>query len=158
MMGNPYNGFSWEERQAAYNWWKAEVAAGRREKPTACDACGQTEGRIEPHDEDYSLPYGPHICEFGLCYRCHMMIHCRFKATRAWDAYRLAVRSGKCATPIRSNDFGVIRGQCWGGREPKYTQHEPPARLLLDEIHSGKWLNRGKPAEPPAPEPSLFPQ
>jgi hypothetical protein len=115
-MGNPYNGFTWEERREAYEWWKAEVAAGRRTWPTVCDACGQTEGRIEPHDEDYSKPYGPHICEFGVCHRCHMMIHRRFQWPRSWDRYRAAVRARK------------------------------PARLLLDEIHSGKWLNRGCPA------------
>jgi hypothetical protein len=55
-MGNAYNGFTSSERDRAFAWYKGELAAGRRHRPTVCDVCGQTDGVIEAHSEDYSGP------------------------------------------------------------------------------------------------------
>tara|TARA_R100000773_G_scaffold36307_1_gene31302 strand:- start:1602 stop:1847 length:246 start_codon:yes stop_codon:yes gene_type:complete len=74
-----YNGFTPKERTDAFIWLKGEYASGRREKGKVCDACGQTKGIVEDHSEDYSYPYGDHIGKYTFCYRCHMMIHCRFR-------------------------------------------------------------------------------
>jgi hypothetical protein len=37
-----YNGFDHDQRMKGYRWLQGEYAAGRRARPTACDACGQT--------------------------------------------------------------------------------------------------------------------
>jgi hypothetical protein len=76
----------------ALRWSRAEYAAGRRHAPLVCDACGQDEGPIEAHSEDYSEPFGSHIGEPALCFRCHVAVHCQFKNPVAWEAYKLQVR------------------------------------------------------------------
>jgi hypothetical protein len=65
-----YNGFNHDQRMRGYRWLQGEYAAGRRARPTVCDACGQNEGPIEAHSENYSAPFGDHIGKHGLCYRC----------------------------------------------------------------------------------------
>src|ERR1700737_880157 len=42
---------------------------------------------IEVHSENYSEPFGDHIGEHGLCYRCHQMIHNRFRHAETWAIY-----------------------------------------------------------------------
>jgi hypothetical protein len=133
---NPYNGFSPRERIRALAWLKGEYAAGRRQPPIVCDACGQTAGLLEAHSEDYSTPYGDHTGAFGLCWTCHMMIHCRFKAAAAWERYRTAVAAGATAEPFQIRNFrrftamhlGAVSRAAWTQRPA------PPARLILDEI------------------------
>lgn len=91
---NSYNGFAPAQRVKALKWLNGEYRAGRRTRPTSCEACGQTEGLFQAHSEDYSAPFGDHIGEHDLCYVCHMMIHCRFTANPVWEDYRTKVRSG----------------------------------------------------------------
>ena len=74
MTRKSYNGFSAAQRNRAGRWLNAEYAAGRRTRPTRCQACGTTEG-VRGHSEDYSEPFGPHIGAFGLCHRCHLALH-----------------------------------------------------------------------------------
>jgi hypothetical protein len=64
------------------------VVTDREPRPIRCDACGQTEGPIDAHSEDYSEPFGDHIGEHALCYRCHMAIHTREKNPEAWAIYK----------------------------------------------------------------------
>lgn len=101
-----YNGFPPEQRERALRWLNAEYAAGRRTRPTRCDACTQDEGYFQAHSEDYSAPFGANIGEHGLCYFCHMLIHCRFSAPQAWARYRTRIRSG---WRVRAHP-----GQSWG--------------------------------------------
>lgn len=152
---NSYNGFTSEQRLAAFAWLKKEYAAGRRVRPTRCDACGQAEGVIEPHSEDYSFPYGDHVGAFGLCYRCHMMIHCRFSAGEAWARYLDRLHEGFRAVPLHTRNFGMIRSQL-SGREPEYVRVEPRPWTVLDGIHAGHYLpgrqdDRRVRVEPPRP-------
>jgi hypothetical protein len=98
-----YNGFDHAKRMRALRWLKKEYCTGRRSRPVVCDACGQTEGPIEAHSEDYSEPFGNHIGRFGLCWRCHMAIHCRFKNSEAWSVYKAHVREGRIFAPIGRN-------------------------------------------------------
>lgn len=86
------------------------LTPSRRGTPISCDACGQTEGYISGHSEDYSFPYGDHIGRFGVCYRCHMMIHCRFKNPEAWETYKAHLREGRVFAPIGRN-FWLFRKQ-----------------------------------------------
>jgi len=102
---NAYNGFKPALRFKALQWLKGEVAGGRRSNPVKCGCCGQTKGIIEAHSEDYSEPFGDNIGKYGLCYRCHMMIHCRFKHKGAWNVYRAQVLSGMQFEPMYARDF-----------------------------------------------------
>jgi hypothetical protein len=95
-----YNGFDHDQRMRGYRWLQREYAAGRRARPTVCDACGQTEGPIEAHSESYAEPFGAHIGRYGLCYRCHMAIHTRFNNRDAWEAYKHHVALGRIFHPI----------------------------------------------------------
>jgi len=99
-----YNGFSAKKRMEVHNWLKAEVEARRVEWPKKCEACGQTEGIIDAHHENYDKPL-----EFiGLCCTCHRMLHYRFKNQEAWERYKEAIRRGVRYRPVYRRDFGAI--------------------------------------------------
>jgi hypothetical protein len=100
MVLKTYNGFDHYQRMKGYRWLQGEYVAGRRARPTVCDACGQTEGEISAHSENYGEPFGDHIGRYGLCYRCHMAIHTRFNNPEAWEAYRHHVALGRIFYPI----------------------------------------------------------
>ena len=91
----PYNGFSGPLRAKSAAWVRRQLIKGTFTKPTQCAACGQNSGIIDSHAEDYSEPFGPHIYAFALCFSYHMMVHCRFKNPKAWDAYILAINCGR---------------------------------------------------------------
>lgn len=131
----PYNGFDHNQRMRALHWLRAEYAAGRRHPPTMCDACGQNEGHIEAHSEDYSgPPYGPHIGQHGLCYRCHMAIHCRFRHPIAWMAYRHRVREGHIFHPIGRSFGKFIHEFTRHHRAVPFKQGPPRPHTLLDDL------------------------
>jgi hypothetical protein len=136
---NYYNGFSPRQRLDALRWFNAERAAGRRENPSSCDACGQTEGHISGHSEDYSFPYGDHIGRFGVCYRCHMMIHCRFKNAEAWETYKAHLREGRVFAPIGRN-FWLFRRQTLDakGEDVRFKQGPVKASTFLDDLGGGE--------------------
>jgi hypothetical protein len=106
-----YNGFTGSQRMTAYRWLMGEYAAGRRTWPVKCDACGQTEGVIEPHDEDYSPPYGDHIGRWGLCYRCHMVFHCRFRNPEMFRRYCAVLAGGNRFAALHTRNFPAVLGQ-----------------------------------------------
>lgn len=119
----------------ALEWLKREYAAGRRLKPIMCDVCGQDEGIIEHHSEDYSEPFGDHIGAYALCYRCHMMVHCRYRAKRAWEAYKEFISFGLVMQPIYSRNFVAFTDEMLSGKAfyaaKSTTNHNPH---LLTEI------------------------
>lgn len=127
---NSYNGFTGSQRAKAAAWLRAQWARGRP-RPSTCSACGQTEGVIDAHAEDYSEPFGDHTDAHPLCYRCHLMLHCRFANDVAWREYVAAVKSGKRFAPCHSRSFGHIRSHL-AGREVPFTQHEPPGPSVFD--------------------------
>jgi len=134
-----YNGFTAAERAATLSWFREQIRLGLREPPMVCCACRQTEGVLDSHTEDYSKPFGPHIGEFPMCYRCHMAIHCRFRNRTAWDDYRAAIRRGIRYAPINGRWFGVFCRQLRGASVP-FAQHEPPNVLVLDLIEAGHYI------------------
>lgn len=131
-----YNGFTAEQRTRAGRWLRKQWAAGTCLAPTQCCACGQSEGVLDAHAEDYSEPYGPHVGQFPLCFRCHMLLHCRFRARTAWDYYRAQVRAGWRYEPIRDRSFKTIQEQLQG-RQPARARFDPPFYRWLDEIELG---------------------
>ena len=110
---NSYNGYTAKERYAALAWLKKEWAKGTREQtPKCCDICGQTKGQLSYHSEDYSYPYGDHIGFFGLCYICHMMLHCRFRNPKLMSAYVEALKERRCYEPIHGNNWREFKQSC----------------------------------------------
>jgi hypothetical protein len=119
---NTYNGFSPAERMAALRWVRAEEAAGRRQRPTACDVCGQREGLLERHSEDYSgPPYGAHIGAFALCHRCHVLVHRRFTAAGSATFYGYLEELE--ARPRSAGDPGLLRRIAAGEFRPVRDGH-----------------------------------
>jgi hypothetical protein len=106
---NSYNGFTPDQRMAGLRWLKNEYAEGRRRPPVKCDVCGQTKGILEAHSEDYSEPHGDNIGQFGLCYPCHMMLHCRFRHPRALSVYSRLIEAGKRSEPFFSRNYPMFR-------------------------------------------------
>lgn len=92
---NSYNGFSPQQRNKALKYHKKQIADGHKPPhPDACDGCGVTTGFLSWHSEDYSEPFGDHIGEFGVCYICHMQIHCRFRNRNAFLEYASLIEDG----------------------------------------------------------------
>lgn len=107
---NPYNGYSGSQRLKALAWIKKQYALGAKPpKPTCCHVCGQKEGNLAWHSEDYSAPFGDNIGRFGLCYICHMMIHCRYKNKKAWQNYKSYIKNGLSFKPYHFNDWNSFR-------------------------------------------------
>lgn len=102
---NSYNGFTPAQRMKAYRWAKEQYDRGVRPRATECECCGQTEGVLDRHSEDYSEPFGRDIGRFSLCYRCHMMIHCRFKNKAAWEDYKRVIRAGYRFPAFHTRNF-----------------------------------------------------
>lgn len=122
--GNSYNGFVWAERQKAYDWLKREWAAGRRVKVgPECNVCGQTKGYLMAHSEDYSAPYGANVGRWSLCYFCHMMIHCRFKAMPTFERYVSVLEGGERFVNIYGPQWGVVQSYLAGRSEPVREKH-----------------------------------
>ena len=130
-----YNGYHHSQRMRALAWLKAEYAAGRRQPPIACEACGQTEGPIQAHSEDYSEPFGQHIRRYRVCYRCHMMIHCKFKNAAAWETYKRHLHEGRIFLPIGRN-FHAFCKQSLAAMGHKVPFKQGPTRnhIFLDDL------------------------
>jgi hypothetical protein len=130
-----YNGFDHDQRMKGYRWLQREYAAGRRARPTVCDACRQAEGPIDAHSEDYSAPFGDHIGRFGLCYRCHMAVHTRFNNREAWEAYKHHVALGRIFYPIGKN-FRRFAAENLRSRlkDVPFKQGPVRVRTLMDEL------------------------
>lgn len=91
-----YNGFPGAQREAVQRWLNTQWDAGRLPRPSKCVACGQTEGAIDGHLENYDEP----TSYVDLCVTCHMLLHMRFRNRMAWTLYRDRVRGGWQAPPL----------------------------------------------------------
>lgn len=90
---NSYNGFTPSQRVKAQNWLKKQWATGSLVRPCKCYACGQTDGLIDAHAEDYSEPFASgKTDQFHLCRKCHMQVHRRFANPQAWLRYKALVK------------------------------------------------------------------
>lgn len=109
---NSYNGFSPAQRYKALAYHKAQIKSGAKApKPKMCDGCGTERGFLAWHSEDYSEPFGPHIGEYGVCYRCHMHIHCRFKNPKAFAKYAEVIESGYRFVPYISSNWERFKAE-----------------------------------------------
>lgn len=142
---NSYNGYTPSERTRALKWFRARQAEGFKARhPDKCDMCGQTHGHLEWHSENYSEPFGEHIGEFGLCYMCHMMIHCRFKSSKAWNMYGLSLREGKLFNSLGGRNWVKFKQKCLIGlfNDLSYEVNPSTNDNLWQEINSGKYTRQ----------------
>lgn len=136
-----YNGFPGPQRDVSWDWMKEQMRTGALARPSRCMACGQTQGCIDYHAEDYGYPWGAHLWQFQLCYRCHMMVHCARRNPEPVADYRAIVSNGGRFAPIRYRDFMyVLRQHIQTPRQPEYTRHErPEAGDLIGRIIAGEF-------------------
>ena len=107
---NSYNGYTPAQRYKALSWFKKQIKEGKKPShPHQCDFCGQNNGVIAWHSEDYSEPYGDHIGKYGVCYVCHMMIHCRFKNKQLWLNYTQKISQSFQTQPFHFNDWKTFK-------------------------------------------------
>jgi hypothetical protein len=112
-----YNGFSPKLREASYEFLKAEIASGRVRSPERCQICGETQGWLDWHAEDYSHPFGPHIYAYELCFRCHMMVHTRFRFPERWARYIEQLEAGAVYEPLMNRrEIGLLSKPGWTDR------------------------------------------
>lgn len=90
-----YNGFSLADRFAAGAWAKQHGLPARPERP--CIVCGQTEGLLYWHQEDYRTP----VDAFPMCAWCHWALHSRLKPSQRalWGRWLHALDSGRRPPP-----------------------------------------------------------
>lgn len=148
-----YNGFSGSQRQRAQNWLNREWDAGRLARPSKCRACGQAEGIIDAHAEDYSDPFRAGVTDgFHLCRICHTVVHHRSTNPKYWSEYRAKVEAGGRATILKVN-------QRYPGGTSKFLTDDmfdwgsPPQRqaLLEIEMSQDEAARRLAPRPPGAP-------
>ena len=91
-MAGHYNGFTPRQRAVGGNEVNRAFLMGEVDRPTICEACAASVpgAKVMAHNENYDTP----LDFFSVCYVCHMMIHCRFRAKDRWQEYLDALRGG----------------------------------------------------------------
>lgn len=127
-----YNGHSPQKRERVQAWLNEQWNTGALPRPTQCAACGQTDGAIHGHLEDYDQPttYVP------LCITCHLLLHCRYRNHRVWHEYRQRVAQGWQAPPLdQRTAFGVLKRTILAGNWPEGVLHATaPGETFLDTL------------------------
>jgi len=97
-----YNGFSGVFRDSQGHKQMELVDKGILPPPTKCYLCGQTEGRVLYHLEDYNDIMN---IDTPMCFHCHMVLHCCRSGTDTyrgqarknyWELYKQACSNGYC--------------------------------------------------------------
>lgn len=132
----PYNTFTEQERNDAQKWLNQQWASGALTKPFKCDVCGQEEGIIDAHAEDYRKPFGEHTDRYHLCFTCHMVVHCRFSNKQMWNEYRANIERGMRYAPFHKRDWPSFQQQFLRGVpfSRGFTAHKYNPRYTLDDI------------------------
>jgi hypothetical protein len=102
-----YNGFSGRERDRKYQEYKRLRALGLSIPAVPpCQFCGDPSSPVEPHSEDYAMPYewAP-PAEYMICRSCHGWIHKRFNRPLEWRDFQAHVRRGGYAREFATQRF-----------------------------------------------------
>lgn len=102
-----YNGFDHKQRMTGSKIVDKAIEDGLVPPPLRCERCGQAEGLLVYHVEDYSPERILDNLE-ALCGRCHDMIH-RARPVEKQEAYWADVRSGKMGAPWGKPKVWLVR-------------------------------------------------
>lgn len=103
-----YNGFTPQQRMEGDRIIKQAIAEGKLKPPTKCRVCGQDKGILHVHAEDYRPDKILANCRC-LCWRCHMILHSRYRNREAFNRYFKEVREGKKYPPVYTHDFSILK-------------------------------------------------
>lgn len=102
-----YNGWTGTIREARNGVFFGAIKSGHLDDHQAtCIGCGQSSEvtRISLHSEEYGpLPKDYVASCVPVCFRCHFMIHNRFKIPNRWLRYLHRVASGALPDPLVNN-------------------------------------------------------
>lgn len=133
---NSYNGFPASQRNAAQAWLNQEWNSGRLARPTQCCSCGQRQGILHAHAEDYSLPFcAGKTDQYHLCYACHMMVHCRFgRGEAAFFRYVTLLSQGLMVKPFLTPDWQKFKIQMLGTTITRQTYQSSEGTDILARL------------------------
>ena len=84
MLSN-YKKWTGKEREASYKITKKAMKDGTLPMPTKCNRCGQTEGRIDYHSENYDDPINGLE---SICMKCHLCLHREYNKSLKKDEFK----------------------------------------------------------------------
>lgn len=132
-----YNGFTANQRNKAQAWLNAQWKAGLLEKPSKCCSCGIEKGIIDAHAEDYSEPFAAgKTDQYHLCYRCHMMLHCRHRNPKNFEMYCELVNDGTQFHPFYIRNWDVFKQQHLDQFNPTVWSVVQDTTNILHQIHA----------------------
>jgi hypothetical protein len=139
MAGRGYNGWSAAER---YRLGELQVAMLKRHpeyRQTVCKGCGGDRGIVQ-HLEDYEEPLRGII---GLCCRCHVAVHERFKYPDTVRRYVAMLREGYVFP--RGKDWkAVLQDMFWSSTAFNRAVVGPDrGSTILDRIIAGEFEHLG---------------
>jgi hypothetical protein len=102
---NYYKGWSPQQRLASLEKTKKAIRDGIIPNPTQCNRCGQTEGIIQYHNNDYS-----HHIDYleQLCWTCHMMLHNEKRNPISHRIYFEFVELGYQGEPVYKHNWSKL--------------------------------------------------
>ncbi len=97
-------------------------------QPKKCRRCGQEDGILHLHNEDYTVTHETLTDVFNrfpiqitkeeieainqalepICWRCHLMHHSKHRNAKAVEIYQDEVRRGKKYPPVYRHDFSIL--------------------------------------------------
>ena len=124
-----YKGWSGDFRKESLKLTNAAKKMGWIENPSKCNRCGQTEGILHLHNEDYDVTYYTLKEVFDrfpisitveeqekvnsvleqICWRCHMMHHSVRRNKQAVEKYFVEIKNGKKYPPVYRHDFTILK-------------------------------------------------
>jgi hypothetical protein len=116
-----YNGYSGKDRNRVAMLQRKAIYEGTLPPPTKCEICGQTDGGILYHNEDYDEAIkGAH----QLCIECHLRLHARQFKPNTWHNYLAKIARGGISKPYRTNSEFLRRNM--GPDDPFRADWENP--------------------------------
>lgn len=118
-----YGKWTAAQRYKSLGMEKKLIGMGKLQPACKCRFCGQEKGILHTHDMNYdvNLEIFPKMIDgtatqdeiekvnevrVPLCWRCHMMLHGRFKHPKSYEKYMEEVKGGKMYAPVfNGGDF-----------------------------------------------------
>lgn len=110
----PYKGYTAAQRMASLPLLDKLKAEGKVPPLKVCSACGQTEGKLQYHNDDYAPETFIENTRV-LCYSCHMVHHIYHNNPNNMGArlYIQFIRSGRKFKPNNGNFGKLTAGLSW---------------------------------------------